>query len=128
MRSNRSFDTDTQRHCAARRAGERTPRAQCRCVPVNSDVRWQRVDDLQSPTQDHLRGSHAEERLRSFRSDRVEAWGVVGALVLLPLIYSWDMFPVMATLAAVLAAILLASTIVSVAWRKLFKRHREGID
>jgi hypothetical protein len=25
-RSNRSFDADTQRHCAARRAGERTPR------------------------------------------------------------------------------------------------------
>jgi hypothetical protein len=24
--SNRSFDTDTQRHCAAKRAGERTPR------------------------------------------------------------------------------------------------------
>jgi len=23
---NRSFDTDTQRHCAASRAGERTPR------------------------------------------------------------------------------------------------------
>jgi hypothetical protein len=24
--SNRSFDADTQRHCAARRAGERMPR------------------------------------------------------------------------------------------------------
>ena len=26
MRSNRSFDTDTQRHCAARRPGDRAPR------------------------------------------------------------------------------------------------------
>jgi hypothetical protein len=26
LRSNRSFDSDTQRHCAAKRAGERTPR------------------------------------------------------------------------------------------------------
>jgi hypothetical protein len=84
------------------------------------------VDDLQSRTQEHLRGSHTEERLRSFRSDRVEAWGVVGALLLIPLIYSWDMFPVMAAVAGVLAAILLASTIISVAWRKLFKRPREG--
>jgi hypothetical protein len=26
MRANKSFDPDTQQHCAARRAGERTPR------------------------------------------------------------------------------------------------------
>jgi hypothetical protein len=26
MRSNRSFDTDTQRHCAAERGGEGSPR------------------------------------------------------------------------------------------------------
>jgi hypothetical protein len=26
VRSNRSFDADTQRHCAAKHAGERTPR------------------------------------------------------------------------------------------------------
>ena len=26
VRSNRSFDADTQRHCAASRAGERAPR------------------------------------------------------------------------------------------------------
>ena len=26
MRPNRSFDADTQRHCAAKRANERTPR------------------------------------------------------------------------------------------------------
>jgi hypothetical protein len=26
LRSNRSFDTDAQRHCAATRAGERRPR------------------------------------------------------------------------------------------------------
>ena len=28
MRPNRSFDADTQRHCAAKRAGERTPRGE----------------------------------------------------------------------------------------------------
>ena len=84
------------------------------------------MDDLQSPTQERLRGSHTEERLRSFRSDRMEAWGVVVALLLLPLIYSWDMFPVMTSVAGILAAILLASTIISLAWRKLFKRPREG--
>jgi hypothetical protein len=39
MRSNRSFDADTQRHCAAKRAGELTPRGACRCVPVNFNVR-----------------------------------------------------------------------------------------
>src|SRR4051812_11268602 len=31
MRSNKSFDTDTQRHCAARRAGERTT---CGALPL----------------------------------------------------------------------------------------------
>jgi len=96
--------------------------------PLNWVVRWQRVDDLQSPTQEHLRGSPTEERLRSFRSDRMEAWGVIGALLLAPLVYSWDMFPVMASVAGVLAAILLASTIISLAWRKLFKRPHKGKD
>jgi len=34
MRKNRSLDTDTQRHCAAGRAGERMPRG----APINSDI------------------------------------------------------------------------------------------
>jgi hypothetical protein len=94
--------------------------------PFNGIVRWQCVDDLQSPTQEHLRVSHAEERLQSFRADRMEAWGVVAALLLIPLIYSWDLFPAMAAVAAVLAVVLLTSTGASWAWRKLFKRHHES--
>lgn len=36
---NRSFDTDTQRHCAARREQVSIRlAAQCHCVPVNADV------------------------------------------------------------------------------------------
>jgi hypothetical protein len=35
------------------------------------------VDDLQSPTQKHLREVKAEERLRSYTSDAAEAWGIV---------------------------------------------------
>ena len=42
MRADRSFGADTQRHCAARRAGEHMPAAQCRCVPVKSNVRAHR--------------------------------------------------------------------------------------
>ena len=38
MRSNRSVDSDTHRQRAARRAGDRAPRARCRCVPVTSNV------------------------------------------------------------------------------------------
>lgn len=33
MQANRSFDTDTHRHCAAKRAGERTPRG---AMPVRA--------------------------------------------------------------------------------------------
>lgn len=35
---NRSFDADTQLHCAAKRAREHTPASPCRCVPINSAV------------------------------------------------------------------------------------------
>ena len=41
MRSNRSFDTDTQRHCAARRMLQRTARgAMPLRVRVERPVRW----------------------------------------------------------------------------------------
>lgn len=46
MQASRSFETDTQRHCAARRAGEHTPATQCRCAPVNSDVILTDAHDL----------------------------------------------------------------------------------
>ena len=84
------------------------------------------MDDLQSPTQEHLRVSHTEERLQSFRSDRADAWGCVGALILAPLIYgNWHALPTMVAVAGVLATILLASMGFSWAWRKLVKRRRD---
>lgn len=43
VRPNRSFDTDTQRHCAARRAGEPTPRG---AIPLRAGQlqRWTALD------------------------------------------------------------------------------------
>ena len=37
-RPNKPFDSGTQRHCAARLRSPIRFAAQCRCVPVNSDV------------------------------------------------------------------------------------------
>jgi hypothetical protein len=79
------------------------------------------MDDLQP------RVSHTEPRLQSFRSDRMEAWGIVLAILFAGVCFgSWSYVPIAAAAAGVLAAILLASTVISWAWSKLFKRHREG--
>lgn len=49
---NRSFDADAQRHCAAKRADERTLAAQCRSAPVNSNVERQHCSSLFKPNTD----------------------------------------------------------------------------
>ena len=83
------------------------------------------MNDLQTPTQEHLREARTETRLRSFRSDRLEAWGIVLDIPLIALVYgSWEDVPVAAAVAGVLAAILLGSTVISMVWRKLSKPHR----
>lgn len=84
------------------------------------------MSDLHHPADEHLRASPAEERLRSFGSDHKEAWGVVLALLALPLIYSWSMFPVMAAIAGVLAAVLVGSAVFSWARKKFLNCQREG--
>jgi hypothetical protein len=82
------------------------------------------MDDLQSPNQEHLRVSPTDERLRSFPSDRTEAWGIAIGVPLTALVYgAWDALPTAAAVGAVLAAILLGSAAISRVWRKLF-RHR----
>lgn len=84
------------------------------------------MNEPQHLSEQQVRVSHTEPRLQSFSTDRMEAWGIVGMLLVLPLVYSWSMFPVMAAIAGVLAAALLASAAVSWVRRKIVKRRREG--
>ena len=84
------------------------------------------MDDPRSRTQEQLHAWHTEERLQSSPTDRMEAWGIVLAIPLSALCYgSWGDVPVAAAVSGVLAAILVLSTFISWARRKLFKRHRE---
>jgi hypothetical protein len=72
------------------------------------------VDDLEVPTKEHLRESHREGRLQSSPFDRAEAWGIVVALILAPIVYlNWSALPVAAAVAGVLAAALLGSSAIS---------------
>jgi hypothetical protein len=45
------------------------------------------VDDPRSAISEHLRETHTEERLRSYRSDGPEAWGIV--VFVCVLVASW---------------------------------------
>ncbi len=84
------------------------------------------MNEPQHPSEQHVRVSHTEPRLQSFRADRIEAWAIVGALLVIPLVHSWSMFPVMAAIAGILATALLGSAAVSWVRRKVIKRRREG--
>ena len=80
------------------------------------------MNDLESPSQENLRVSPTDERLRSFSSDRAEAWGIAIGVPLTALVYgAWDALPTAALVGGVLAAILVGSAVISKAWRKLFR-------
>ena len=47
------------------------------------------MDDLHSPIQEHLREVRAEERLRSYKSDAADAWGIVLFVVGAVIAWRW---------------------------------------
>jgi hypothetical protein len=82
------------------------------------------VDDLQSPnTQEHVRVSRADERLRNYPSDRGEAWLILGFLF--PLWLQNPRSKFLAVVVIALAVALISSAVI--AWaRRTIKRRRES--
>ena len=82
------------------------------------------MDDLQSPTtQEHLRVSPTDERLRDYPSDRAEAWAILAFLF--PIWLQNPRSKFLTFVVSALAVVLAGSAVIAFATRAI-KRRRES--